>query len=298
MHLECFDYFNKVANAKSISKVANSTHISQPALSQQLQKLEESLGYDLLIRSNKGVELTEKGKIVLKYADNFVRTYEAMMKNLNEDSDSNQTIKIEACWPIATYALPCVLCKTKKKFPHHNYELVSNSSEEIEENIRNNIADIGVIYEKPHDSELDYYKIGTDNLVLVASDDYDIDDEVEFQDLIKHPFVLLNDKLNIEESLIDRMKKTEHTSSELNVLYKSDSTESVKSSIFKGYGIAFLPYISIKKELYEKRLKLIKISDFSIQYQMYLINEKNTNSSKAVKEFMKYFKRIGKDSLC
>ncbi|MBS4534151.1 LysR family transcriptional regulator [Clostridium sp. D2Q-14] len=298
MHIECFDYFHKVAMAKSISRVASSTHISQPALSQQLQKLEESLGYGLLIRSNKGVELTEKGKIVLKYADNIVRTYEAMIEHLKEDSKNNQTIKIEACWPIATYALPCVLYKIKKKFPYHNYELISNSFEVIEENIRNNIANIGVIYGKPSNKSLEYYEIGSDNLSLVAAYDYDIDDEVNFKDLLKHPFVLLHDKLNVEEAIIERIKEFGYTSNELNILYKSDSTESVKSSIFKGYGIAFLPYISVKKELYEKRLKLIEILDFSIQYNMYLINEKNSQLSEPVSEFIHYFKKIGKENLC
>lgn len=298
MHIECFEYFYKVAMAKSISRVANDTHISQPALSQQIQKLEESLGYNLLIRSNKGVELTEKGQIVLKYADNLMRTYEAMMEHLEEDSKNGQTIKIEACWPIATYALPCVLYKIKNKYPKHNYELISNSFEAIEENIRNNIADIGVIYGKPSDSSLDSYEIGTDTLALVASYDYEIDEEVNFEDLLKHPFVLLHDKLNIEEALVERIKKSGHKSNELNILYKSDSTESVKSSLFKGYGIAFLPYISIKKELYEKRLKLINITDFSLEYQMYLINEKNTQLSKSVREFIDYFKKIGKESLC
>ncbi|MTI70650.1 MAG: LysR family transcriptional regulator [Firmicutes bacterium] len=298
MNIESFEYFHKVAMAKSISKVAVNNHISQPALSQQIQKLEENLGYKLLIRSNKGVELTQKGLIVLKYADNLVRTYEAMMEQLEQDTKNGETIKIEACWPIATYAFPCVLCKVKKRFPHHNYELISNSYQVIEENILNNITDIGVIYGKPNDESLTHYKIGTDNLVLVASNDYDIDNEVDFEDLLKHPIVLLNDNLNIEEVLIERIKKLGYSSDELNILYKSDSTESVKSSIFKGYGIAFLPYISIKKELYEKRLKLINISDFSIKYNMYLINEKNTEISKSVSEFIEYCKEIGKESLC
>jgi len=263
LHIECFEYFYKVATAKSISKVANSAHISQSALSQQLQKLEESLGYKLLERSNKGVKLTEKGLIVLKYADNIVRTYEAMIEQLDEDSKSGQTIKIEACWPIATYSLPCVLYKIKNKFPQHNYELISNSNDEIEENIKNNIADLGVIYGEPNDTSLSYYEIGTDKLALVASYDYNIDEEVTFEKLLEHPFVLLNDKLNIRQIIIDKIRESGHKSNELNILYMSDSTESVKSSIFKGYGIAFLPYISIKKELYTKQLKLINIVDDS-----------------------------------
>jgi len=284
--------------AKSISKVASSTHISQSALSQQLQKLEESLGYKLLERSNKGVELTEKGLIVLKYADNIVRTYEAMIEQLDEDSKNGQTIKIEACWPIATYSLPCVLYKIKNKFSQHNYELISNSYDVVEENVKNNIADIGVMYGKPNDTSLSYYEIGTDKLALVASYDYNIDEELTFEKLLEHPFVLLKDKLNIRDMIINKIRESGHKSKELNVLYMSDSIESVKSSIFKGYGIAFLPYISIKKELYTKQLKLINIVDYSIEYKMYLINEKGEELSKAVSEFIEYFKKIGKASLC
>ena len=75
MHIQYLDYFYKVAIAGNISKVANSEHISQSALSQQISKLEDNLGYKLLERSNKGVELTDKGMIVLKYTDNILRTY-------------------------------------------------------------------------------------------------------------------------------------------------------------------------------------------------------------------------------
>lgn len=298
LHIECFDYFHKVAMAKSISKVANSAHISQSALSQQIQKLEESLGYNLLIRSNKGVELTEKGLIVLKYAENIMRTYDAMIEHLDEDPKDGQTIKIEACGPIATYALPCVLYKIKNKFKNQNYELISNSADQIEENVKNNVCDIGVIYGKPRDNSLSHFEIGTDKLVLVASSDYKIPDEIQFENLLDYPFILLNDKLNIKETLTNRMKALGHKTKELNILYMNDSIGSVKLSVFNGYGVAFLPYISIKKELYTKQLKLINISDFTLEYQMYLINEKDTKMSKSYSECIEYFKKIGKKSLC
>jgi len=298
MHIECLEYFYKVAMAKSISKVANSTHISQSALSQQIQKLEDSVGYQLLIRSNKGVELTEKGIVVLKYADNIVRTYDTMLDHLNEHGENGQAIKIEACWPIATYALPCVLYKVKNKYPYHNYELISNSSYEIEENVLNNICDLGVIYGKPSDKSLSHFEIGTDKLVLVASQDFKIPNEIHLKDLLDYPFIMLNDKLNIKEALSERLRDLGYKFKDINVLYNSDSTESVKSSVFRGYGIAFLPYVSIKKEVYTKQLKIVNISDFELEYTMYLINDKDTSMNKSVNEFIEYFKKIGKKSFC
>ena len=107
MHIESLEYFQKIAEVKSISKVANSSHISQPALSQQIQKLEDSLGKQLFLRSNRGVKLTEAGEIVLKYADNIIRTYNKMLSELTEQE--NEEIKIAGEYTIATYCLPCAL---------------------------------------------------------------------------------------------------------------------------------------------------------------------------------------------
>lgn len=297
MHIEYLDYFCKVATAKSISKVASSAHISQSALSQQISKLEDSLGCTLLLRSNKGVQLTEKGKLVYKYADNIVRTYATMMDHLEEDNENSQNIKIEACWSIATYSLPCVMFKIKKKFPQHNYQLNSNESDKIEENVINNISDLGVIYGQPINDELSYHKIGVDKLVLVSSPNYRIADEIIFEELVKHPLIMLSDKMNLKSNLTHKMKEIGNTHS-FNILYNSDSTESVKSSVLNEYGVGFLPYISIKKDLYRKQLKLINITDFSIEYDMYLIYNKKISDNKVLTEFIQYFKKIAQRSLC
>ncbi|MFZ7131697.1 MAG: LysR family transcriptional regulator [Eubacteriales bacterium] len=297
MHIEYLEYFYKVASTKSISKVANSAHISQSALSQQISKLEDSLGCTLLKRSNKGVELTEKGTIVLKYVSNIVRTYETMLEHLDMDNKSAQNIKIEACWSIATYSLPCVMFKIKKKFPKNSYELNFNQADKIEENVVNNICDLGVIYGKPNNSSLRYHKIGVDKLVLVASPNYEIQDEINFEELVNFPFIM-DDSSQVKAPFLQKMKAIGYKIDQMNILYNSDSTESVKSSILNEYGIGFLPYISIKKDLYRKQLKLIKINDFIIEYDMYLIYDKKVNDNKVINDFIQYFKDIAQKSLC
>lgn len=298
MNIEYLDYFYKVAIAGSISKVAQSAHISQSALSQQISKLEESLGCKLLERSNKGVELTDKGLIVLKYVDNIIRTYNGMLEHLKSAEENIKNIKIEACWSIATYSLPCVMYKIKNKFFNYNYELNPNESDEIEQNIMNNICDIGVIYNRPKNSNLSYYKIGMDKIVLVSSQGYKIKDEIDFIELTKHPFILLNDKVHVIDAISNKLNSLGFKIEDLKVLYNSDSAESVKSSVLNGFGIGFLPYTSIKKELYNKQLKEINIRDYSIEYDMYLIYDKGIKEDEELYRFVEYFKKIAKRSLC
>ena len=96
MLLENVIMFNKVANEKSISKVAIANHISQPALSQQMQRLEEELGTKLFVRSNRGIELTEAGRIMQRYALLFEKNYQNLREEIDNLSSSNVTFRIAA----------------------------------------------------------------------------------------------------------------------------------------------------------------------------------------------------------
>ncbi|QSX09397.1 LysR family transcriptional regulator [Alkalibacter rhizosphaerae] len=298
MHIEALEYFYKVAGAKSISKVANSAHISQSALSQQISKLEDSLGCQLLNRSNKGVELTEKGQIVYKYADSIVRTYDAMIEHLREEEQNIHSIKIEANWSITNYSMPCVMYKMKNKFPKNDYQLNSNEAEKIEENLVNGISDFGVIYGKPQNKELSSFKIGVDKLVLVSSPNYAIPESIQAEELVNYPFIMLNDKMYVKEMLKDKLQQAGCSIDDLKILYNSDSMESVKESVLNEFGIGFLPYVAIKKDLYRKELRLVNIVDFSIEYDMFLIYHKKINENPVLKEFNKYFQNIAQKSLC
>ena len=298
MHIEYLKYFFDVASVKSISKVANSSHISQPALSQQIQRLEDSLGFKLLIRSNKGVELTEAGIIVEKYAKNLIKAYDNMLEDLTAISKNNSTMRIEACPTMATYALPCTVYKTKEEFPDYNYRLTSNISEEVEHNILKDECDIGFIQGLPVDQELISSKVGTDKMVLVASVDFNIKNEIGLEELTRYPLILMNEKFQSRKQFNEKLKEKGIDPESLNVLFNLDSTESVKSSVLKGHGLSLLPYISIKKELYNKQLKEVKVTDFELLYDIYIIYKRDKGMNKSTREFIQFIKKIGEKSFC
>ena len=68
MELRVLRYFRAVAEAGSISDAAKALHVTQPTLSRQLAQLEEELGAPLLTRGRHGVELTERGAVLSRYA--------------------------------------------------------------------------------------------------------------------------------------------------------------------------------------------------------------------------------------
>ena len=64
MEFRVLQYFLAVVREQSFSGAAEFLHLSQPTLSRQLKDLEEELGKQLFLRSNKGITLTEEGMIV------------------------------------------------------------------------------------------------------------------------------------------------------------------------------------------------------------------------------------------
>ncbi len=81
-------------------------------------------------------------------------------------------IKIKACHSIADYGIPCTLMLSNKKYPLHKYELFSGNSDDIIEDVANNLFDIGFSYNtgkaKDKHKDIVYIKCGTNKIILVG----------------------------------------------------------------------------------------------------------------------------------
>lgn len=289
--IECFECFCHVCATKSISKAADHVHISQSALSQKLKKMESCLGCELFTRSNLGVELTETGSVMLKYAEHIIKNYKLMLEKLSHIDKYYNTVKMEACMPIDAYTLPNVLYQIKKKYPHHNYELNSNYSQTIRQNVLNGICDIGFVCEKPKDHDLLSFKMETEKLVLTTSVHSKMPKKIHVKDLLGYPLIMIN-HFNMSEKLDSMLKNDGYCIQDLDVLFNLGSIESIKSILLKSYGVSFLPYSSIKEELRTKQLRLIDVLDFNVDYDMYLINKTEGCINHSVREFINSFKEI------
>lgn len=68
MDLRQLKYFIAIAQSGSMASAAQSLGVAQPSLSQQMKQLEAELSVELLVRSARGVQLTEAGQVLLRHA--------------------------------------------------------------------------------------------------------------------------------------------------------------------------------------------------------------------------------------
>ena len=298
MNFESLKHFYMIAKAGNISTVSKLVNLSQSALSQQISRLESDINKPLLIRSNKGVHLTPEGKIVLKFADNIVRTYNHMMEEVEAESKKNITIKIEAPSYLADYALPCMMIKANNKYHTHKYELVSNTSYEIIQNVSNNICDVGFSYinNTQGNSCILSNRTGVNKIILVARNDINMPDSLSAE-LIQHIcLITLTGKNDINEIIFNKLESLGISKSTLKCNLKVEGIAGAKMMISRGYGMAFLPYISVKEELYKKQFKEVQVENFDMNLDIFLLYKKE--HSDHVADFLKWFSKNGESSFC
>ncbi|WP_051403490.1 LysR family transcriptional regulator [Schnuerera ultunensis] len=114
MNLDYLKSFYVTVKCNSISKAAKQLHLTQPGLSMQIQNLEDEVGAKLLIRSNKGVELTEEGKIVFEHATTMLSIQKNIKRSIKDLEKSKKTLSIVACKSLGEYVLPCSLYTFKE----------------------------------------------------------------------------------------------------------------------------------------------------------------------------------------
>lgn len=299
MNLQALAYFREVVETKSISKVAANRHISQSALSQNIHKLEDELGFMLLERSNKGVMPTEAGRILFKYSGTMMRIYEKMTEELDALQFSMENIRINGSLSLVDYSLPCVLYKVKKKYPSYNFEMKAKSNMDSINDLLNELTDLCFITEEPCDDRLEFSRIGKERFVLIAAAGTRIPDRIDVQDLQKYEMILLDDDTStISHFMKSKLKTVGLTIDKIPIMFKVDSIPAAKSSVHNNLGICFLPYMSVKKEIYEKKYKIIEVANFDLDFDIFLVTHKKCNRHRAVTDVYNYFVDNGEKDFC
>lgn len=299
MNIDNLRMFIQIVSLGSISKAAGQMHISQSALSQQVKALENLLNCSLLERSNKGVRPTPAGEIVYKYALQITSTYDKMLKDINLLDGETRTLNILATSVVCSYALPCTLYHIKKNYPTFVLEMTALPSYLVEEQLLAGRGDIGFTVGPPQLSGLEGKKVISDRIHLVAAKDGPIPNHITTDELMSFPLLMLPKNHRSRTLLEDYLTQMGIDVSNLKILYNLDSIESLKLSAINGYGLAFLPYMTIKKELYNKQLRIIHLEKFELEHEFYAIRPKQTSKvSSELSELISYIEKILTDTIC
>ena len=144
MDLGQLKYFCKIVEHRSFTKAAHDCSVSQPALSQQISKLERELGQPLFERQGRSIRLTPAGQLLHSQAERILQLAEEAKKQITDDGETGQ-ICISAIPTIAPYLLPTILEHTKSLFPKANFVINEDTTSELLKRCSNGDVDVGIL---------------------------------------------------------------------------------------------------------------------------------------------------------
>lgn len=201
-NLTKYKIFLSVAENKSISKAAVQLYISQPAVSITIRKLEENLKTTLFIRKSKGVELTEKGRLL----------YDSAKKALNMLSDTEKSLKFPFNTGYLRIASSNVLCKHflmpyLRKFanlyPNTNLAITCTSSVKAYSMIEKCSIDLALAV-KPENLGISiYHSLGVIEYIFVCTPIYIEKLNCKNDEIFESANIMLLDKDNVSRKHIN-----------------------------------------------------------------------------------------------
>ena len=147
MDIRVLRYFLAVAREQSFSTAAERLFLSQPTLSRQLKELEDELGKTLLVRSNKGVTLTEEGMILRKRAEEIVELMDKTEQEVRQSNDSvSGTVYIGAGETYTIKLIADTAHHLKADYPDIHYSFFSGNGTDVLEKLERGLIDFGLVF--------------------------------------------------------------------------------------------------------------------------------------------------------
>jgi DNA-binding transcriptional LysR family regulator len=282
-HLAIFD---AVATEKNISRGAAKLMISQPAVSKQLAQFEHALGVTLVERLPRGVRLTQEGELLARYARQiFNLRDETALALAGFRGLTRGTLRIGASTTIATYLLPQLIVRFKRKYPMVSTALEVTPSASVQRRLLDGEIDLGFVELFDENDALDAKVIYHDELVAIGSYRHPLARKrgVTLEHLAREPFVL-RDTGSDTKSFVVRVLAQKGVT--LSPVMSLGSTEAIKRAVSAGIGVAIVSRLSIDLELRTRRLSVLPVRGLSIKRPFYRLLRSGRRASPASQAFL------------
>ncbi len=286
--LELYRVFYTVAKHKHMTKASHELHISQPAISQSIKKLEDQLGGTLFMRSNKGMELTSEGEMFYEYVKGALELINNAENEFTSFKDlSKGEVKIGCSTTLTKLVLMDTLKAYHLDYPNINITITNDLTSNLINDLKLGKLDFVIFNESIiKETNLNLEKIKKLKQGFIYNPEYFNDNINSFDDLNNLPLILQKEESN-SRKLLDYVALQNNVKliPKMEVVSQELITEFVNIGLGVGFSI-----IDLAKRNY-KNIKELNINKKIPNINIYLATNKSVSLTFASKMFIKYLKK-------
>lgn len=195
MELRQLRYLLAIAEEANFTRASEKVFVSQSALSQQIQALEQEVGTVLLDRSKRGVRLTAAGEILHHHAQRIFWELEQAKVAMQElEGLQRGELHVGVVQTVNDYLMPALVTQFAEQYPQIRLLIDELSSDEIEIRLENGELQVGLSFVPISNLSIESESLFEERLVLIVRDDHPFADQtmIPVQSLDKMPMVMLS----------------------------------------------------------------------------------------------------------
>ncbi|WP_339174293.1 LysR family transcriptional regulator [Solibacillus sp. FSL R5-0691] len=287
MNLHTLRIFTNVAKLGSITEAAKHLHISQPAVTVQIRKLEREIGVKLIEGKGRGIQLTYEGEFLYEQGLRLFHLEEQIDEKFKNFLEKKENIKIASSYISTNYILPPIIAGYKTENPNIDMYVSLGNVQSVERLVLDYKVDFGfVVQSNIGHEDLNFEKIMDIPFWFVVHPTHPLANKVvSIFELSQHDFIY-RERGSSTLDLMEAIFYTHNCPLPRFGLQIEGVLESIKV-VEAGYGMAIAPAFSVKEKLSQGSIARVFVDQVEISQSLFCCTRK---VDKMTHPFIQYLK--------
>ncbi|EOE5315052.1 LysR family transcriptional regulator [Acinetobacter baumannii] len=282
MEIKQLRTFITIIETENLTRASSILNIVQPAVTKQLQLLEEELGVQLFHRSRHGMSLTEDGKVLEPYARRILDEVDNARFELTNIQQIRGKVHIGVLSSISELLSSLIMHLIKEKYPDVQVKISVGYSGHLKEWLEAGDIDLALMYDSTPSKFIDLIPLVQDKLFLVGPMNSSLDETVDLdlKEISKLPLILPFHPHRLR-ALIEQAFG--QSGSQLNIYAETNDLSVQKKLVIQGHGYTILPLVSVKSEHLANVVKVAPIHNPAFTRVITLATHSTRNKPKHIR---------------
>ncbi|GAC1655674.1 MAG: LysR family transcriptional regulator [Mycobacterium sp.] len=278
--------FHAVATERSFTRAGRSLDLSQPAVSAHIRALERYYQGKLFETRQRRVHLTAEGKALFDYTTRVFNLVDEAARSVAATQRAERgLLRLGASPTVGAYLLPTLLGEFKREHPRVEIAIAIGTSADIVADVLAARLPLGLVEAPVTHQDLTIEPLGVDEMVLVVAPNHSLArraqvDAVELADVP----LLRREMGSGTRALVDTALQRAGVSPP--TLMELGSPEALKQAVLLGVGVAWVPRLSIARELATRDLVQVRVAGLSVRRILSLVRRRDTSLVTVAKPFL------------
>lgn len=273
IELSTLRVFLVAAEEKNFSNAAKRLHLSQSAVSQNIQSMERAYNVELFLRHGRSVELSEAGQSILPMAREVLRAARMLEDGFQEIHHQVGGELLLGCSTSAgKYLMPSLLSMFQKQYPAVYPRVKIMTRDNIFDRLVSQKIPMGVSSKLLEHHDLECQPLFDDRIFLIVPADHPWAEygQATPDDLLDQKIILREEMSGTCETVMQEVKKFGITPDMFNIVMELGSANAIEMAVERGVGIAFVSEMVAARGLAFGRIRKIEIKGLDLRRTVYI----------------------------